>query len=53
MKLVLLIFVVSLSGCTVTNPFQKAPTVEEIKNTHYTGSFSHLESGILLTHKQD
>ena len=38
MKLVLLIFMVSLSGCTVTNPFQYVPTVEELKKSHYTDS---------------
>jgi len=38
MKLVLLIFIVSLSGCTVTNPFQHTPTVEEIKKPRYTDS---------------
>jgi hypothetical protein len=38
MKLILLIFIVSLSGCTVTNPFQHNFTIEEMKKPHYTDS---------------
>jgi len=36
MKLVLLIFIVSLTGCTVINPFEKPPTAKELKESHYT-----------------
>ena len=38
MKLVLLIFMVSLNGCTVMNPFEKPPTAKELKKSHYTDS---------------
>lgn len=36
MKLILLIFIVSLTGCTVINPFEKPPTAKELKKSHYT-----------------
>ena len=36
MKLVLLIFIVSLTGCTVMNPFEKPPTAKELKKFYYT-----------------
>ena len=38
MKLVLLIFVVGLTGCTVINPFEKPPTAKQLKKSHYTDS---------------
>jgi|10_taG_2_1085330.scaffolds.fasta_scaffold144750_2 hypothetical protein len=38
MKLVLLIFILGLSSCTATNPFQDVPTVEELKKPVYSDS---------------
>jgi predicted small lipoprotein YifL len=35
MKLVLLIFMVSLTGCTIINPFEKPPTAKELKKSYY------------------
>ena len=35
MKLILLIIIVGLTGCTIKNPFEKPPTAKELKKSYY------------------